>query len=49
MAAVYEDQGDYGRALEYFRKALEIRERVFGTGHPKTEKVKKKIELIKQR
>ena len=36
MAGVYEDQGDYEKALEYYGKALAIRERVLGTGHPDT-------------
>ena len=36
MASVYEHQGDYEKALEYYWKALEIRERVLGTDHPDT-------------
>ena len=36
MAGVYEDQGDYEKAQEYYGKALAIRERVLGTEHPST-------------
>ena len=36
MAGVYEDQGDYGKALEYYGKDLAISERVLGTDHPST-------------
>jgi tetratricopeptide (TPR) repeat protein len=33
---VYYEQGDYGKALEYYGKALAIRERVLGKEHPST-------------
>ena len=36
MAGVYEDQGDYEKALEYYSKDLEISEKVLGSGHPST-------------
>ena len=36
MAMVYTDQGEYEKALEYYGKALSIRERVLGTEHPAT-------------
>ena len=36
MAGVYYAQGDYGKALEYYGKALAIFERVLGTDHPDT-------------
>ena len=36
MAGVYNNQGNYEKALEYFGKALAIRERVLGTEHPDT-------------
>ena len=36
MAGVFQAQGDYEKALEYYGKALAIRERVLGTGHPDT-------------
>ena len=36
LAGVYCEQGDYGKALEYFRKELNIRERVLGTEHSDT-------------
>ena len=36
MAGVYYAQGDYEKVLEYLGKALAIRERVLGTGHPDT-------------
>ena len=36
MAGVYEDLGEYGKALEYYKKDLAISERVLGTEHPST-------------
>ena len=36
LASVYYDQGNYLKALEYYEKALAIRERVLGTDHPYT-------------
>ena len=36
MAGVYKAQGEYEKALEYYGKALAIRERVLGTDHPDT-------------
>ena len=36
MAVVYKAQGDYEKALEYYDKALKVRERVLGSGHPST-------------
>ena len=36
MAGVYQAQGDYEKALEYNGKALDVRERVLGSGHPDT-------------
>ena len=36
MAAVYDDQGDYEKALRYYKKALAIKERVLGADHPDT-------------
>ena len=36
IASVYREQGDYAKALEYYEKALQINERVLGSGHPST-------------
>ena len=36
IASVFQYYGDYQQALEYYRKALAIRERVLGTDHPST-------------
>ena len=36
IAWVYEAQGDYAKAMEYYGKALAIRERVVGAEHPDT-------------
>ena len=36
IAGVFRAQGDYGKALEYYGKALAICERVLGTEHPDT-------------
>lgn len=36
LAMVYFEQGDYGKAFEYYRRALVIREKVFGKSHPNT-------------
>ena len=36
MAFVFDDQGDYEKALEYYGKAIAIHESVLGTDHPDT-------------
>ena len=36
MAGLFEEQGDHDRALEYYRKALAIREKALGPDHPDT-------------
>ena len=36
MAVVYQDQRDYEKALEYYGKALDVKERVLGSDHPST-------------
>ena len=36
IAEVYWAQGEYEKALEYHGKALEVREKVFGSDHPST-------------
>ena len=43
IGAVYVHQGDYSKALEYFFKALAIREKVFGPEHQYTKSVSEKI------
>ena len=35
-ASVYQDHADYDKALDYYKKALAIREKVLGTEHPDT-------------
>ena len=36
IGAVYDNQGDYAKALEYYQKALEIQEKVLDIEHPNT-------------
>ena len=36
LALVYQDQGGYGRAEEYYRKALKVMEKILGQDHPDT-------------
>ena len=36
IAGVLREQGAYEKAMKYYRKALTILERVYGTGHPST-------------
>ena len=36
MALVYDKMGEYGRALDFYNKALAIKEKVLGTEHPST-------------
>ena len=43
---VYRDQGRYFNALEYYNKALLIREKVLGGHHSDTTKTKKNIEFV---
>ena len=46
IAGVYQAQGDYTKALEYYKKALEIREKVLGPEHPDTATVYNNIALV---
>jgi tetratricopeptide (TPR) repeat protein len=34
VGSIYDSKGDYEKALEYYNRALAIREKVFGTEHP---------------
>lgn len=34
MAGAFFEQGDYGKAQEYYGKALAVSEKVLGTKHP---------------
>ena len=36
LAGVYQKLGDYAKALEYYQKAVSVKEKVLGTKHPKT-------------
>ena len=46
IGLVYDEQRDYPKALEYYQKALDIRERVFGHGHPDLAKAYDRIGLL---
>ena len=46
IGLVYDSQGDYAHALEYFQKALDIRRKVYGEGHPKVVKMKELINTV---
>jgi tetratricopeptide (TPR) repeat protein len=46
MAVLYSDQGDYEKALEYYGKALAIRERVLGAEHPDTAKTYNNMAVV---
>ena len=48
IGIVYEELQDYVKALEYFQKALDIREQILGSDHPKTQKVRDRIEEVKK-
>ena len=43
---VYRDEGRYSKSLEYYNKALSIREKVLGANHSDTIKTKKNIEFV---
>jgi Tfp pilus assembly protein PilF len=36
MAVVFDKQGEYGKALEWYRRALDGREKTLGMDHPDT-------------
>jgi hypothetical protein len=36
MASVFNYQGEHGKALEWYRRALDCREKTLGRGHPDT-------------
>ncbi len=46
LAVVYKALGDLDKALEYYKKALEILERVLGIDHPSTQTVRKNLEFV---
>ena len=46
IADVYDNQGDYSKALNYYRKALQIYEKVLGTDHPDTAMVYNNIATV---
>lgn len=48
IASVYDRQGDYPKALEWYRKALDIFERKLGSEHPNTKTVKENIKALEQ-
>ena len=48
LAAVYNKQGNYEKALEYYDNALEVRERILGSDHPDTAVTYNNIALVYQ-
>ena len=46
IAGVYSDQGEYGKALQWYQKALKISEKVLGKEHPNTIIIVNNIEFI---
>ncbi len=48
IGGLYSRKGDYDKALESYQKALDIRERIIGTDHPDTQKVKERIDEMKE-
>ncbi|MDO4803673.1 MAG: tetratricopeptide repeat protein, partial [Lachnospiraceae bacterium] len=46
MALVYQAQGDYEKALEYYKRAYSIRLSRFGENHPYTKGTKRGIEVV---
>ena len=49
IGVVYYHKGDYESALDYFQKALAIREKVLGVDHPRTIYVRNNIEETKSK
>ncbi len=46
MALVYDEQGDYSKALEYYQLALDIREAKFGKDHPSVATIYNNMALV---
>ena len=49
LGLVYENQGNYEKALEYYQKALKIRADVLGASHPATIKAQQSIDELNQK
>ena len=48
LAFIYDVQGDYGKAEEYYRKALEIVGKILGQEHPDTATIYNNLALVYQ-
>ena len=46
IGSVYDNIGDYNKALEYYYKALKICEKILGKDHPNTKVVSENIEML---
>lgn len=49
IGVVYDDKGDYDRALEYYLKAYNIFKQKLGAVHPYTKMAEENIELVKSK
>ena len=45
---VYEKQGNYIKALEFYSKALAIRKEILGSEHPDTKSIQENVDVVKQ-
>ena len=49
IGLVYDNMGDYSKALEYYEKSLRISLTVFDEDHPNTKVVQENIEMVRQK
>jgi len=49
IGSVYDKQGNYKKALEFYSKALAIREKILGSEHSDTKTIQDNIDAVKHK